>query len=158
MSNYSYTYQDLKIFLGEHTVLGEANKIIISSLENINTSSESALCFIDKGRDDKEELLDKTAAKVVIIDDKELKNKYYSKILIKVKDPKLIISIIGNNLFTSKVSMGFVHETSIIHPEAIIDKQVYIGPNCSIGKVKIGSNTIIQSNVVLYDNVEIASG
>jgi UDP-3-O-[3-hydroxymyristoyl] glucosamine N-acyltransferase len=154
----SYSYQDIKLLLGEHVIIGDVNQIKITSLENIDTNKENAICFIDKNRKDKEELLDKTLAKVVVIDDKELKKQYLTKVLIQVKDPKLTISFVGNNLFTLKMPLGIIHESAVIHPEAIIDKLVFIGPNCTIGKVKIGSNSIIRSNVTLFDNVEIGSG
>lgn len=55
-------------------------------------------------------------------------------------------------------------KTVIIHPEAIIGKNVSIGSYCVIGKCSIGDNSIIHShtyigdNVILGCNVEIFNG
>ena len=43
-----------------------------------------------------------------------------------------------------------IHGSSIIHPNAEIDDDVYIGPFCTVGEsVKISSGTKLISHVVL---------
>ncbi|MBL29917.1 MAG: UDP-3-O-(3-hydroxymyristoyl)glucosamine N-acyltransferase [Flavobacteriaceae bacterium] len=46
-----------------------------------------------------------------------------------------------------------VHQSAVIHPSAIISKDVKIGPFCYVGKnVKIGKGTILYPNVSVFDN------
>ena len=39
----SYSYQDIKLLLGEHVIIGDVNQIKITSLENIDTNKENAI-------------------------------------------------------------------------------------------------------------------
>lgn len=51
-----------------------------------------------------------------------------------------------------------IHATAIIHSEALIGKNVNVGPYSVIGKCEIADNVNIQSHVVIYDKTKIESG
>lgn len=120
-------------------------------------AASDALIFIDHKRTDQQELAEKSHAKFIICSHSvELSSALEDKVLIRVAQPKFIFSVIGNALFVKKREWG-IHPSSVIHPEAIIHANSYIGPNCTIGKVKISENTIIEGNNFLYDGVEIGS-
>lgn len=49
-----------------------------------------------------------------------------------------------------------VHPEATVASTAVLDENVSVGPGARIGEgVRIGRNTLIEANVVLYDNVEI---
>lgn len=84
-------------------------------------------------------------------------NKILSKIdncyLVSDK-PKLLYLAILNTFFVEK-KRAMIHPSSTVHELAEIGDNVFIGPNCYIGKVKIGSDSIIEGNNYIYDNVFI---
>ena len=51
--------------------------------------------------------------------------------------------------------MSGIHPTAIIDAEAVVGRNVYIGPYSIIGKAIIGDNTQIETHVRVYDEVEI---
>ena len=155
MNSKAHTYQDIKEYLGEHTLIGDPASITFSTLERIDTKNKEALCFIDQKRRDLELLITNSASKLIIIGNKKIKQSFPSKILIQVSDPKLIFSIVGNALSPQKITTGIIHKTAVIHDQAQLEPNVTIGPNCTIGKAKIGKNSVIFPNVTIYDGVEI---
>jgi UDP-3-O-[3-hydroxymyristoyl] glucosamine N-acyltransferase len=77
-----------------------------------------------------------------------------TKVLIKVDNPKLVFAKIANSILSRKQKYGF-HSTSVIHPDAKIHRNCYIGPHAYIGRAVIGEGTIIYGNCYIYDNVSI---
>jgi len=54
--------------------------------------------------------------------------------------------------------MRNIHQTAIIHPEAILGKNCTIGPYCIIEKdVKLGDNNVLQSHVLITGNTIIGN-
>ncbi len=83
----------------------------------------------------------------------------YKKTILKVPNMKEAVTIIYNVLSGSKV-----HESTGVHPTALIAKTakvagtVSIGPNAVIGeRAEIGERTIIKANSVIGENVRIGS-
>ncbi|MES2330153.1 MAG: UDP-3-O-(3-hydroxymyristoyl)glucosamine N-acyltransferase [Bacteroidota bacterium] len=131
------------------------------SFDSLGTTlpgSEKTLVFVSTDRKDKAELITKTLSNIIIcdhnVDESLISNS--KKCLIKVGDPKLFFSIVGNALFVRNPD-GFIHPTSSIDQDADIHPTAYIGPNCSLGKVKVGANSVIYGNVFIYDNTVIGS-
>jgi UDP-3-O-[3-hydroxymyristoyl] glucosamine N-acyltransferase len=93
---------------------------------------------------------------VIICDDSLQLNEFdiHNKVLIQVKNPKLVFIQIVTRFFVEKPIYG-IHPSAIIHNEAVIDENVYIGPLTYIGRSKIGEGTVIYGNVHIYDNVTI---
>ena len=52
-------------------------------------------------------------------------------------------------------TLGNIHRTAIIDPQAIIHPSVSIGAYSIIGKCKIDEGTVIKEHVHIYDNVDI---
>jgi len=68
-----------------------------------------------------------------------------------VNEPQLAYYKLSCICFRNNETYG-IHSTAIIHPEAVIDSDVYIGPYSIIGKCIINRGTRIQPHVVLYDH------
>lgn len=73
--------------------------------------------------------------------------------LILVENPQLVYYIILQ--FFKKTPINTIDRTAIIHPEAIIGKNVNIGAYSVIGKCNIEDDVCIQAHVVIYEKVTI---
>jgi UDP-3-O-[3-hydroxymyristoyl] glucosamine N-acyltransferase len=126
----------------------------LSSMENVSATS---LDWVNSDKLNKQEIAEKSKAKIIIADiyvkySEELSKG--NKILICVKNSKIALSIISDKLILKHKKIG-IHSSASIHPSAIIGSNVYIGENVVIGNCVIGDNTRIYPNVVIYDNTEI---
>jgi UDP-3-O-[3-hydroxymyristoyl] glucosamine N-acyltransferase len=74
----------------------------------------------------------------------------YNSFLI-VNDPQLAYYRLCRIFFRDHQAYG-IHSTAIIHPEAVIDSDVYIGPYSIIGKCIINKGAKIHPHVVIYDH------
>jgi len=157
MNKNQTTYKEILKYLGEHEVIGNKEDIVFKSIANITSKNTDSICFIDKNRKYKKDLINNSSANLILIDNKKIEGIFPGKILIKVDDPKLVFSKIGNALFVTKKPKGFIHPSAIIDEEAKIHESCFIGPNCTIGKVNIGSDCYLHSNIVLYDNTVLNS-
>ena len=84
--------------------------------------------------------LEKTKAQIIVIPSDTDTNKLSkSKCFILSEDPKLTFSKICNKLFVEPTSPS-IHESTFIAEGAEIKKSSFIGPNCIIGKARIGEN------------------
>lgn len=122
----------------------------------IHEADESSLVWISPRKKNSDELLKSTKAKIIICPlnvklSDELK---HEKKLVKVENPKLTFIRIIKKLYSPEVNFG-IHSAAIIHPEAKINKNVYVGPFTYIGKSVIGEGTIIHGNCFVFDNVKI---
>jgi UDP-3-O-[3-hydroxymyristoyl] glucosamine N-acyltransferase len=145
-----YLPEDAEIINDHLSTIVTFNAIVSTVPGNI-----SGLTFVDHKRKDQQELVENSLSKIIICGPEvSLNEQLRDKILIKVKNPKLVFSIIGNALFSKKIKWG-VHPSAIIDPEAVVHQNSYIGPNCYIGNVTIDENTVLEGNVFLYDGVEI---
>lgn len=136
---------------------GPVENVYIDNISDVKHTTETTLDWVNPNKLDKQIIVEKTFAKVVLVDTSvaysdELKNQ--NKTLIYVKNPKYALSIVGNNFFVDKIQSE-IHNTAIISDKAKIGENVYIGPYCVIGNVSIGNNATILSNVRIYDDVQI---
>lgn len=131
-------------------------KNYITNVKPANHADAFSLVWINPLRNDKEILLNQTKAKVIICDDslKLNDNDIQEKVLILVENPKLVYIQLVTELFVEKPCYE-IHPSAIIHKEAKIANNVYIGPFTYIGKSEIGEGTIIYGNVYIYDHVKI---
>ncbi len=92
------------------------------------------------------------------IKDSEMTDKVNLVNVIQMKDPRLATILIANILqpYFSQTKES-ISTRAVIHPEAIIGKNVIIMDNVVLGKCIVGDYTVIHPNVVVYDNVEIGS-
>lgn len=127
------------------------------SISDINTplsASPNSLTFIDEKN---VQYLFTTKAGLIICN-LSLMSKYKIKTnqcCIFVKKPKLVFLRIANNLFAKKIVKWGIDPTAYIHPKAIVDKQVFIGPFSYIGRCIIGKNTVLYGHNHIYDDVHI---
>lgn len=134
----------------------EGNKKIknISSLASINLATKNDITFIDHNRNDKQDLLNKTKAGVIICDHSLLISKDSVNLIIKVKLPKYVFSEIFS-VFKDLNDVYDIDKSTKIHSEAILSNKILIGSHSHIGKAKIGQGSVIGSNVTIHDNVFI---
>jgi len=150
---------DITAFFSNYIIeiKGKVDNIIVSNINASEKVNEYSLDWINPLKLNKQEIAEQTKAKAIICDNSVMySNKLIKddKVLIHVKNPKLIIALIADHFFLEKPSIG-IHCSAIIHPEAKISPSVFIGANCSIGKCKIEDGSQIYPNVTIYDNVTI---
>lgn len=159
MKSIKILVEDIVSFLGSQVVRidGNINGIFIDNLADAEHVNESTLDWIQSTKKNKQELANKSVAKVIIVDS-DVKYTYdiksQNKVLIVVHNPRYVISEIIAEFFAEKRT-SFIHPSAIIHSEAHIDATAYIDAGCVIGKATIGKNTVVRGNVTVYDNVTI---
>jgi len=152
---------DIIHFLGAKvkTVYGNPEGVHIRHLKDPKNVDEFTLDWISAQRLNKQEILNKSKAQAIIGSvDLKLSTELLQqgKVLIIVDNPKLALVTIGNAFFVEKIKPS-IHSKAIIHPEAEIGKEVFIGANAVIGKCKIGDNTVIHPFVSIDDHVRIGN-
>ena len=137
-------------------IIGNSN-LLFEKPSNLNDADHKSICWIKK-KDLSLNILEKTKAGIVVIpinnDIKipSIKNKCY----ILSEDPKLTFSKICNKLFVLS-PVPSIHESAIVDKEAEIRESSFIGPNCIIGKARIGENCNLKGGVFIADNVNISN-
>lgn len=137
----------------EYILSGAAETVHVENITTPYAADERSLVFISPSRTDKQEMVERTKAAVIICD-QSLNHFSLNKCFIIVKNPKYTFAKLAKIFFTETLPNN-IHPTAIIHPEAVIPKDVYIGPHVYIGKCVLKSNTVIHGNCYLYDNVLI---
>ena len=146
--------KELKV-IENYKLVGNCKNIHINNARTITSANEHSIVWLKPNHKYSNKLLKNTKAKLIICHT-DMEEEGLNKCLVKVEKPKLIFTRVLNHFFVKKQSWG-IHPSAIIHEEAILEEPVYIGPNCTIGAVKIGKNSVINGNCVLYDNVTIGS-
>ena len=148
--------QDLITFLGDDYigVYGDTQGVFIDNLADMEHVNETTLDWVKPSNPNKQEIVENTIARVVLVD-AEVKP-VDGKVLIVVKHPKRSLARIGNRFFVDQPEVG-IHPTAIIHPEAQIGQDVSIGAYCVIGRAIIGDGCVIDSHVRIYDDVVMGS-
>lgn len=149
-------------FLGEKLIdiKGGPYNQLIDNLADIDHVSDTTLDWVNPSKVNKQDIVETSKAKVLLVD----KSVIYSnevgqqhKTLLVVENPKLCLAEIGNHFFVEKPRPG-IHPTAIIDPEAKIGKSVSIGAYCVIGKAVIGDECVLDTNIRVYDFVEMGKG
>ena len=139
------------------SISGEADDLYIKYIKSTIDVDKYSLDWISLDVDNKQNIAESSNAQIIIVDKEVEYSKLIStdkKVLIYVKNPKLIIIKIINFYF-SKNKVPSIDGGSIINPKAKIGENVSIGPNCVLGKCIIGNNVIIHGNCYIYDDVTI---
>ena len=149
--------KDILCFLGSKVVSvdGEINDVYIDNLADVERVNETTLNWIKTSAQDKQSKVEKSPAKVLLVD--ESVEPVEGKVLIHVKNPKVALAEVGNHFFLSQ-PQPCIHPTAIIDPDAIVGKDVSIGAYSVIGKVIIGDNCVIDSHVRVYDGTVMGKG
>ena len=128
----------------------------IDNVKSILDADSHSLVWCSPERENKQELVEQSAGKLIICDnsiqftDALIKGKKF----IVVENPKLVFSRVLKAITVPVYKPG-VHVSATIHPNAQIAKSAYVGPNTYIGKCKIGERSILQGNIFVYDGSEI---
>ncbi|MDR3611217.1 MAG: UDP-3-O-(3-hydroxymyristoyl)glucosamine N-acyltransferase [Ignavibacteriaceae bacterium] len=148
----------VRILPKEYRIEGFSDSISFNNVRPIEEANDESLVWIKGKKENKQELVEKTNAKVIICDKSLLISPALKerKCFIIVDDPKLIFLRIAEQLFGRKKKYG-IHTSAVIDPEAEISPNCYIGPMTYIGKSKIGDNTFIDGNCYIYDDVTIGN-
>lgn len=152
-----YSISDIRFLLTSEKILGNES-LKFSNVKTVWEADEESITWIKPSREDKQLLINSTKANIVVVDELiDLRSENLShKCFIVSENPRLTFAKIIRSLFTSNYP-NKIHETCIIHPEAIIDSECYIGPNTYFGKSIIGKGSVIEGNCYIYDNVKIGN-
>lgn len=152
-----FTLEDLKQNLSvEFDFRGNADIDFVDNFKSILDADPYSVVWCSPDRQDKQELAEKTKARLIICDDsiQFTKKLLQEKGFFVVKNPKLAFSRLLRNIASEKFEPG-IHATATIHPEADIAESAYIGPNTYIGKCRIGEHSILHGNNFVYDGTNI---
>lgn len=147
---------DIIRLLGDNYVFSKnIENMYFKNAKPIDESNIFSISWIRPSKDNQLELLNNSKSNIIVC---SFENKYEKifpeKLFIKVKNPKIVFLRIVKEFFVNKQKYG-IHKSCIIDPSSKIHKDVYIGPNCVIGNVKIGSNVVIHENCSIGDNTVI---
>lgn len=154
---YRHSVREIEALLGpEDIILGDL-EATFGGVAAADSVTEDTLDWISMANKAPLEYVKQSPARVIIcpitIKD-SISSGITGKTLILTANPNLLFSRVATKLFVKPPQWG-IHPTAVIHPEAIISDEVAIGAFCVIGKVKIGSGTMISAQVYIEDGVEI---
>lgn len=146
--------KDILDFLGGVVIRvhGSTEGLFIDNLADVGRVCETSLDWVKPSNPKKNQIVAQSRAHVLLVDPEVMPIE--DKTLIVVNNPKVALARVGNRFFADEWQ-PLVHKTSIIHPEAQIGKDCYIGPYTVVGKATIGEHTYIDSFVRVYDGVMI---
>jgi UDP-3-O-[3-hydroxymyristoyl] glucosamine N-acyltransferase len=145
--------KQLKAFLNV-AYLGSQEDVIIKNVATLQDADEYSLIWIKSTLGDKQNVINKSKARAIIVPENSDINEVEGKVLFKVNNPRLTFIKVVQEFFVKKTKPG-IHPTAFVHPEALIDKTANIGPFTYIGKSTVGAESVIHGNVHIYDNVRI---
>jgi UDP-3-O-[3-hydroxymyristoyl] glucosamine N-acyltransferase len=152
-----HTIESIKNCFGKNYQLeGNISYNTFDKVKTFSDADESSLVWISPWKKNHEEIIQNTKARLIICSLNTKLNRKLSgeKLLIKVENPKLTLIRILEKLYSPKAEYG-IHTSSVIHRDAKINKNVYIGPFTYIGKCEIDEGTIIHGHCYIFDNVKI---
>jgi UDP-3-O-[3-hydroxymyristoyl] glucosamine N-acyltransferase len=130
--------------------------IDISGPSPIDRAESRSICYCKKKDEQALDMIKSSRAKVIVCSDKlNLKEADYpGKTLIQVANPRLAYSRILQEFFTPGVKSG-IHPTAVISKKASIGHGVCVGPYSYIAECEIGSGTVIDGHVHIYNRTRI---
>ncbi|MBN1152474.1 MAG: UDP-3-O-(3-hydroxymyristoyl)glucosamine N-acyltransferase [Dehalococcoidia bacterium] len=136
-------------------VLGGSDRVVARPAA-IDPAPPDSVTFYSKGVQGAEQRIGGTAAGVVVCTPEAAATLEAEgdRTLLLVANPRLAFIRIMNRFFAPPRPVG-IHPTAVIHPEAKLGKDVYVGPFTYIGKAEIGDGTVIDGHAHIYDNVRI---
>jgi UDP-3-O-[3-hydroxymyristoyl] glucosamine N-acyltransferase len=151
--------QDIINFLGNDViqVLGNIEDRYIHHLKPVESVDEYTLDWVNSTNADKQSIAERSQANIILVDEEISYSENIqsqNKILVRVKSPRLGISMVAQEFFVAKQLAG-IHPNATVHPEAVVSSSAYISAGCVLGNCVIGDNTMIQPNVTIYDKVTI---
>jgi len=151
------TVAELVRMLGSNVqVVGTCEDTFFDNVKSIAEADEHSLVWVSPQRADRQILVENTRAHIIVCDESinlsdELLRK---KCFIVTSNPRLMFARIVRAWKPVEARCG-IHPTAVIHPEASIAANVFIGPYSTIGRCVISEGTIIDGHCFLYDGVRI---
>lgn len=138
-----------------YRVLGAMDRYVTAPAP-IHEANQQSVSFWSRQSDDPlQHIRDSNAGVIICSSQLEFAGEdYRDKTLILVPNPRLAFIRVMRRHFAAKSQSG-VSPTAVIDDEADIHPNVYIGPNCYIGKCEIGEGTVIHANVHVYPRSRI---
>ena len=148
---------DILSIIDDYKVIGNSENLLVSNVSTIDKADSNSICWINSSRNDIVDLLSQTSARLILCDQNLVISPELAKdkCFIITTQPKLAFCKILEKLFVDNNKPVGIHPSSIIHKDAKIGNNVFIGPFCIIEKAEIGDNSIIHGNCVIGDNVLI---
>jgi len=150
----SKTLKEIAAFVSGE-LLGDG-AVLVSGINGIREAGSGELAFIINSKD--EPLINSTKASCVIVP-KDV-NGHFNKPLIKVENPSVAFSKIIEYVNPDNIPHPKgVHETAIISKNAILGKNVSVGPYAVIAdNVSVGDNTVIYPFSYVGKDSKIGNG
>ena len=139
------------------TVKGSSKGRFIDNIPDVLHVVETSLDWVNSSKANKQEIAENSQARVLVVDDSVVYSSAMAdkgKVLLVVKNPRQIMAEIATQFFVEKKAPG-IHSSATISEDAVIDPSAHVGAGCVIGNAKIGANTVLMPNVVVYDHVKI---
>jgi UDP-3-O-[3-hydroxymyristoyl] glucosamine N-acyltransferase len=152
----SWTVADITALLDEHTVVvGDPGGKTFTRAAPIADADEHSLVWAASSRADKQQIVDRTAARIVNCDPEiDIHTGLADSCFVVVANPKIAMIRVLEGLFVAAPTYG-IHPSAVLSPGARIGDPVLIGPNSYVGSSEIGAGTRILGNTFIYDGVRI---
>lgn len=112
------------------------------------------MVFVGRTAKDPAALLERTKARLIVLDADISPPRNYSSCIVVVKNARLFFCELLS--FVASESASKISERAVIHPSAIIGKGTSVEDHACIGEgVVVGENCLISSNVSILKNVVI---
>ena len=152
---------DIIALLGDSVIKVYENpeNVYVDNVADLEHVTSTTLDWVNPVKVNKQQIAENSVAKTLLVNPDIVYSdviKEQAKILIVVSDPKISLINVIARYFVAKFE-PHIDSTAIIHPNARIGKNNYIGPNCYIGDCIIGDNNVIHSNVSIYDRTVIGN-
>ena len=137
-------------------VLGDKGRYILN-VAPIHKAGSESVTFCSEKAEKGLQMIRKSNAGVVIChtDIQFAEDDYMERTLVLVSRPRTAFIRIMKGFFSEECVKYGVSPTTIVEREAEIHPHVYIGPNCYVGRCRIGEDAIIHGNNYIYSNTEI---
>ena len=126
--------------------------LIINGLNDLKNAEKGQITFIGNSKF-KKYWLESNASAAIVND--SIKIEVSDKPIIFVKDADIAMGKLLEVFLPKNVPVfeQDIHPSAVIHPSAILSKNIKIGPFCYVGKdVNIGEGSILYPNVSVFDN------
>lgn len=139
----------------ECLVLGSTDRVVARPAP-IDAATPDSVAFYSRGTEDARQRIGASAAGAVICTPEVAATLEGAddRTLLLVANPRLAFIRVMNRFFAPPRPVG-IHPTAVIHPEANLGNDVYIGPFTYVGRAEIGDGTVIHGHAHIYDNVRI---
>lgn len=139
------------------TIVGDV-EAIFEHVSPIFNTTEKSLSWLKSTLPNVEQIVSQAKCNIIICDHAfDTQDKYPHITFIKVENPAIAFMRLVKAIYQKPISdvEPLIHQTAIIHPEAVLGKNVRIGAFSMIGKCIIGDDSIVDCYVKIEDGISI---